>query len=167
MKEETKSNIKSEAVSCLSSAVGATIGMIIGSGVSTKVNAMEVPVPGPTPEPIPEPLPIPEPTPAPIPEPEIEVLSYETVTYTDGSQMDVAVVSVDGQEVVFIDGNMDGVADVYVMDVNGDGTLDENEFIPIVDHSLAMTVFRKEVYQNELIAQEDYINNADVDAFMA
>ena len=45
-----------------------------------------------------EPNPTPEPTPAsePRPESEIEVVSYETVTNEDGSQIDVAVVNAQG-----------------------------------------------------------------------
>lgn len=187
MKKETKSNMRSDVAASLSSAVGATIGMIIGNAVSAEVNAREVPVSpisGPTPlkpeppkpEPIkPEPVkpepPKPEP-PKPEPpqrEPEIEVVTYETVNNEDGSQMDVAIVSVDGQRVAFIDGNMDGIADVYVMDANGNGTLEENEFIPLEEHNLSMAPLREAVDMGDsLLAQnDDYVNDADVDDFMA
>ena len=163
--------------------------MIIGSAISAEVNAMEVPEPTPVPTPNPAPSkpepskpepvkpepPKPEPVkpeppkPEPQPEPEVEVLGYETIQNNDGSLMDVALVRVDGQEVAFIDGDMDGMADVYVLDMNGNGTLEEEEFIPIRDQSLAMAPLREAVYgQEPLVTQDDdYINNADVDDFMA
>lgn len=182
MKKETKSNMKSDVAASLSSAVGATIGMIIGNAVSAEVNASEVlvpPTPGqtpvkpdpPKPEPIkPEPVkpepPKPEP---PQREPEIEVITYETMTNEDGSQMDVAIVSVDGQRVAFIDGNMDGIADVYVMDANGNGALEESEFIPLEEQNLTMALLQEAVDMGDsMLAQnDDYVNDADVDDFMA
>ena len=187
MKKETKSNMKSDVAASLSSAVGATIGMIIGNAVSAEVNASEVPVPPapgqtpvkpdpPKPEPIkPEPV-KPEPSkpepPKPEPpqrEPEIEVMTYETVTNEDGSQMDVAIVSVDGQRVAFIDGNMDGIADVYVMDANGNGALEDNEIIPLENQNLSMVPLREAADMGDvMLAQnDDYVNDADVDDFMA
>lgn len=189
MKKEIKSNVKAEVATGLSSSVGATIGMIIGSAISAEVNAMEVPEPTPVPTPNPAPSkpepskpepvkpepPKPEPVkpeppkPEPQPEPEVEVLGYETIQNNDGSLMDVALVRVDGQEVAFIDGDMDGMADVYVLDMNGNGTLEEEEFIPIRDQSLAMAPLREAVYGQEplVVQDDDYINNADVDDFMA
>ena len=67
------------------------------------------------------------------------------------------------------DGDMDGMADVYVLDMNGNGTLEEEEFIPIRDQSLAMAPLREAVYGQEplVVQDDDYINNADVDDFMA
>lgn len=177
MKKEAKSSMKSEVATGMSSAVGATIGMIIGEAVSNELNAVVSPIPpisptpGPTPvkpEP-PKPEPIKPEPPKPVTEVEVEVLSYETVTVENGNQMDVAVVRMDGQEVAFIDVDMDGVADVYVMDANGNNTLEEEEFVPIKGQSLAMAPLREVVHgEDSLLAQnEDYINDADVDDFMA
>lgn len=188
MKKETKSSMKSDVATGLSSAVGATIGMIVGNAASAKVNAMVAPAPEPAPTPVPakpesaqqEPV-KPEPNkPEPIkpeppqlepvkPEPEVEVLGYETVMHDSGNLMDVAVVRVDGQEIAFIDGNMDGVADVYIMDVNHNGTLEEEECIPIKDVRLDMTPLREAAQMEaSLVAQEaDYVNDADVNDFMA
>lgn len=182
MKKETKSSMKTEVATSMSSAVGATIGMIVGNAVSAEVNAREVPVlttSGPTPVKLEPPKPEPiksEPTkPEPSkPEPpqrelEIEVMTYEMVTNEDGSQMDVAIVSVDGQRMALIDGNMDGIADVYVMDANGNGILEDSEFIPLEDQNLSMVLLREAVDMGDsLLAQtDDYVNDADVDDFMA
>ena len=189
MKKGTKTSIKSDVATSFSSSVGATIGMIIGSAVSAEVNAMEATVSEPTPpkpEPVkPEPLkpeppkpepPKPEPPkpepPKPEPaqqEPEIEVLGYNTVVNEDGSAMDVAVISVDGQRVAFIDVDRDDLADVYVLDMNENGMLENEEFVPIRDQYLPMQQFREAVYPaGDMLAQEDdYINDANVDEFMA
>lgn len=180
MKKGTKSSVKSDVATGLSSSVGATIGMVIGSTVSAEVNAMEAPVPEaipPKPEPVkpepvqPEPLKPEPPKPeSPVqPEPEIEVLGYETVMNGDGSQMDVAVVSVDGQRMAFLDVDRDDVADLLVSDVNANGVLEDEEFVPIREHNLSMEPFREAAYPVEdMLAQEDdYINDANVDDFMA
>ena len=147
--------------------------MVIGSTISAEVNAMETPIPGPIPPkpepPKPEP-PKPEPPkPEPPVNPEIEVLGYETVMNEDGSQMDVAIVSVDGQRVAFIDVDRDDLADVYVLDMNENGMLENEEFVPIRDQYLPMQQFREAVYPaGDMLAQEDdYINDANVDEFMA
>lgn len=186
MKKGMKTNMKSDVVTGLSSAVGATIGMIIGNAVSAEINAAEVPIPPISPIPEPSPVKPEPPKPSPVkPEPpkpetlvdvppvtelEVEVLGYETLTNQDGSQMDVAVVRVDGQEIAIIDGDMDGLADVYVMDYNANGVLEDEEFIPIKNHNLAMAPLRDAVYveENNLIAEnDDYINDANIDDFMA
>lgn len=185
MKKETKSSVKSDVATGLSSSVGATVGMVIGSTVSAEVNAMETSVPGPIPpkpEPVkpqpvkpepPKPEPLkpepPKPEPPVQPEPEIEVLGYETVMNEDGSQMDVAVVSVDGQEMAFLDVDRDDVADLLVSDMNANGVLEDEEFVPIREHNLSMEPFREAAYSTgDILAQgDDYINDANVDDFMA
>lgn len=135
-----------------------------------------VPEPEPEPEPQPAPAPRPAPQPAPAPEPqpepepaEIEVVSYDRVTADDGSRMDVAVVSVDGREVGFIDADLDGEADLAVCDVNGNGVIEENEVEVVHGQGLAMRPladaagFSPELAQNDL---PDYVNDADVDTYM-
>ena len=159
MKKETKSSVKSDVATGLSSSIGATIGMIIGNAASAEANAVVVSGP----EPMSEPISIP------TPEPEIEVVAYDTVVNEDGNKMDVAVINIDGQSVAFIDVDMDNVADVYVMDANGDNMLEEEEFVPIRDYSLSMVPFRETVYpgENWMAQEDDYINDANVDDFMA
>ena len=183
MKKETKSSVKSDVATGLSSSVGATIGMVIGSTISAEVNAMETPIPGPIPPkpeppkpeppkpepPKPEP-PKPEPPkPEPPVKPEIEVLGYETVMNEDGSQMDVAIVSVDGQGMAFLDVDRDDVADLVVTDMNANGVLEDEEFVPIREHNLSMEPFREAAYpiEDTLAQEDDYINDANVDDFMA
>lgn len=86
--------------------------------------------------------PKPEPEPKPDPEPtsghHLEVFSVETVTNEDGSQMDVATVKLDGQGGIIADVDRDGVADVMVVDRNGDGHLSENESVNL--HQQGITI---------------------------
>lgn len=132
------------------------------------------PTPEPTPEPEPEPRPEPEPEPEPDPEPEpeIEVISYDTVTTEDGGQMDVAVVSANGQAVMIADVNQDGVADVMASDLNNNGQLDEGEIIDVSGQNIAMQPLQEAANAgtDNLYAQTndvDYINDANVDDYMA
>lgn len=108
--------------------------------------------------------------PTPGPEPEVEVVGYERVTNPDGSQMDVAVLDVNGNELAVIDANIDGMADVMAADLDGNGVIDANEMQDISGQSLSMQPlqeaagFTPEYAQNDL---PDYVNDADVDNYMA
>lgn len=181
--EAKDKKLKSDVLTGVSSSTGAVAGVVIGSMVTEDVYAEPVPEPIPEPIPNPEPDPVPEPesvptpepvvpTPDPDPVPDVQVLAYETVSDDMGGQADLAVVSVDGQPIVFADVDQDGVADVAAADVNGNGQLDPEEFVDISQEGIAMQPFRDEINgQNSgLLAQNDdtdYINDADVDDFMA
>ena len=53
-------------------------------------------------------------------EPHAEVLSYETVTNSDGTQMEMAVVEMGGQQAAFVDVDLDGTAEVMLSEIIGD-----------------------------------------------
>ena len=132
------------------------------------------PTPHPTPEPATEPNPTPEPTPAsePRPESEIEVVSYETVTNEDGSQMDVAVVNAQGQAVMIADVDQNGLADIMASDLNYNGQLDNGEIVDVSDQNIAMQPLQDAANMNgnNMVAQTgepDYINDANVDDYIA
>ena len=184
--ESKDKKLKADVLAGVSSSVGAVTGVVIGSMVTEDVYAESVPVsesevlsepvtelesnPVSRPEPIPEPEPVPTPEPDPVPH--VQVLAYETVPDNMGGQTDFAVVGVDGQPIVFADVDQDGMADVAAADVNGNGQLDPEEFVDISQEGIAMQPFRDEINgQNSgLLAQNDdtdYINDADVDDFMA
>ena len=202
MKEKKTSDVKSNVISGMSSTVGAAVGVVAGSIISSEVNAAEIPVtpeegqdvevvssqpsntggstpshnptPHPTLEPATEPNPTPEPTPAsePRPEPEIEVVSYETVTNEDGSQMDVAVVNAQGQAVMIADVDQNGVADTMASDLNYNGQLDNGEIVDVSDQNIAMQPLQDAANMNgnNMVAQTgepDYINDANVDDYIA
>lgn len=128
----------------------------------------------PTLEPATEPNPTPEPTPAsePRPESEIEVVSYETVTNEDGSQIDVAVVNAQGQAVMIADVDQNGVADIMASDLNYNGQLEHGEIVDVSDQNIAMQPLQDAANMNgnNMVAQTgepDYINDANVDDYIA
>ena len=202
MKEKKTSDVKSNVISGMSSTVGAAAGVVAGSIISSEVNAAEIPATPeeeqdvevvssqpsntggstpshnptshPTPQPATEPNPTPEPTPAsePRPESEIEVVSYETVTNEDGSQMDVAVVNAQGQAVMIADVDQNGVADIMASDLNYNGQLDNGEIVDVSDQNIAMQPLQDAANMNgnNMVAQTgepDYINDANVDDYIA
>ena len=135
-----------------------------------------MPDPEPRPEPTPTPDPVPEPNPDPVPEPtpesEIEVVSYETVTNEDGSQMDVAVVNAQGQAVMIADVDQNGLADIMASDLNYNGQLDNGEIVDVSDQNIAMQPLQDAANMNgnNMVAQTgepDYINDANVDDYIA
>lgn len=103
----------------------------------------------------------------------IEVIDYGTVTLDDASQMDIAVVNIDGQEATVIDQNHDGIADLLSSDIDGNGVIDENESMNIEDDNIAMSTFQPEFPtepQEDIefaMNNDDYINDANVDEYMA
>lgn len=146
-------------------------------GNTTHHNSAPAPEPEPTPEPEPRPEPTPQPEPEPTPgptpeEPEIEVVSYETVTNEDGSQMDVAVVNAQGQAVMIADVDQNGYADVMASDINNNGQLENGEIVDVSDQNIAMQPLQQAANMggNDMVAQTndvDYINDANVDDYMA
>lgn len=189
MNNETKSEVKKNVATGASTAAGATAGVVIGAAITPNTAEATEPItpdpvplkptpqpnPEPTPEteltPTPEPAPQPEPTPEPKPEAdEIEVLGYDRVTNEDGSRMDIAVLNVNGNEVGVIDANLDGEADAMVCDLNGNGVIEEGEFEIIQGQGIAMQPLADAAGFNPQFAQNDlpdYVNDADVDTYMA
>lgn len=183
MKNETKNEVKKNVATGASTAAGAVAGVFAGSALTPETaQAQETPTPNPTPTPKPEPQPEPKPEPPtpepptpepPTPEPttpEVEVLSYDRVTNDDGSQMDIAVVSVDGNEVGVLDVDIDGEADVLMCDLNGNGVIEDNEVQYVSGEGIAMQDFQDGAGFNPLYAENDlpdYVNDADVDTYMA
>lgn len=193
MKEETKNEVKKNVATGASTAAGATAGVVIGAAITPNTaqageiitpdpapqpdptphpNPAPKPTPHPAPEPTPgsEPTPQPEPTPAPKPENEVEIISYDRVTNEDGSQMDIAVINVNGNEVGVIDANLDGEADALMCDLNQNGVIEEGEIEIVQGQGIAMQPLADAAGFNPQFAQNDlpdYVNDADVDTYMA
>ena len=138
------------------------------------------------PEPIPEPDPIPDPDPEPTPgpnvmpastlSPDVQVLDYQTITGTDGQQMDAALVNISGNQALIVDADRDGVADALVADANNNGQIDNDEVVDISMHQLSMSDLQAAANPDpaadpNVMAQNaynsDYENNANVDDYMA
>lgn len=102
-------------------------------------------------------------------EPQVEVLHYETLTNEDGSQMDLAVVSIDGQEMGIYDVDQDGIADLLAQDVNNNNQISADEIEDISGDGISMQPFHDEyIAQNDPSMQgPDYINDGDVESYMA
>lgn len=196
MNKETKNEVKKNVVTGTSTATGATAGVIIGAALSPeKAQASEVNNPETTSQPTPTSSPTsqsqqasepvitpsepekqePQKPESTKPEPEkpvdeIEVVSYDRVTNEDGSQMDVAVLNVNGNEVGVVDVNLDGEADVIICDANQNGVIEDGEMENIQEQGVAMQPFQDAAGFNPQYAQNDlpdYVNDADVDTYMA
>ena len=109
------------------------------------------------------------------PEGGVQVLAYETVTNEDGSQSDMALVTDGNTQAIIVDANRDGVADVMAVDMNHDGHISENEVMDISDQQVSMQSLQDAATGTSgdggMMAQNasepDYVNNADVDGYMA
>ena len=107
-------------------------------------------------------------------EPEVEVLAYETISNEDGNQMDLAVVSVGGQEMGIYDVNQDGTADLMAIDANNNQQIEENEIHDISSENISMQALHDDyIAQDDLSMQgpdyiePDYINDGNVDNYLA
>lgn len=102
---------------------------------------------------------------------EVEVVAYETITDEFGNEVDVALVSVDGNDMIVADIDMDGNADVIISDLNSDNVIDDSEIILIEDSDVSMHYFEEAVennhFEDSMAYNDDYVNDADVTDFMA
>lgn len=192
MEKKNESEVKTGIVTGASSTIGAAVGVVGGTFISQELQAAELedegnsenvtpepqptpqPEPQPTPQPEPQPTPQPEPQPEPEPEPEIEVIGYETVQNPDGTYSDVAYLEADGQTVLVVDGDRDGMADVMASDLNHNNQLDEGELVDLSGEQVAMQPLKEacldtpdSVYYAQNTIEPDYVNDANIDSFMA
>ncbi len=102
-------------------------------------------------------------------EPEIEVLDFDIVTNDDGSQMDVAVVSVDDQVMGVYDIDQDGIADCIAQDANNDGEITANEIADISDEGISMQVLHDDYLAatDPSMQGPDYVNDGNIESYMA
>jgi hypothetical protein len=101
---------------------------------------------------------------------DVEVVDYGRDTTESGEQVDVALVHVNGQEFGIIDANLDGQADIIAGDLNQNGHIDANEVFDVHDQGISMEPLQDAADFNPLLSQNDlpdYVNNADVDTYMA
>lgn len=152
MKKETKSTVKSNAVTGVSAAIGLTV----VDTLTNEANAAD------TPHPVNPVTPI-----TPNVDPAVAVLGYERVTNPDGSQADMVSLVVDGQSVLVADVNLDGEADLMAVDINNNGIVDADEITNISGQGLAMEPLIQDANPYYLADNQDYENNADVHDYMA
>ena len=101
---------------------------------------------------------------------EVEVLAYQRID-TDAGTMDAATVQdQSGQQVVFIDTDLDSQADLAWVDHNEDSQITDDELYNIEEQNVDMhpmmdaANFSSEYADNEI---PDYVNDADIDGYMA
>lgn len=185
MEKEKKQQLKEGVASGSSTFVGAVAGVTLGTLVTpdeaaaqetTESHITTAPETPTQPEEPAQPEKPTQPEPAPQPEPSIEVLHYETVSNPDGSQSDVAVVSIDGETAVVVDIDQDGTADVLAADLNHNNQLEENELVDLSANPIPMQPLAEAAGThpdpNTLLMADneplpDYVNDAPAGDYMA
>ncbi len=84
-------------------------------------------------------------------------------------------VQVDGDTIHIVDLDQDGIADLAAMDQNLDGYIDNSEVVDISEEGMTMadlSLYQEESYSEDLahsndVSMPDYVNDADVNEFMA
>lgn len=180
-----------------SSAVGAAVGVVSGNAVQSAMAAEPVVAPDVQPNVQPEVKPDVQPdvqpdvkpdvkpenthpnvTPdVPADEPTVTLVAHDTVVNEDGMPMDMALFNVDGTEVAAVDVDCNGTVDVVISDLNGDGTISNDEIMDVSTENVLMADLVNGVSGNAgedqtLLADNndvlpDYTNDGDVSGFMA
>ena len=88
----------------------------------------------------------------------------------DGNGMaeNVALVEIDGNEVMLVDIDHDNVADVMITDMNGNGQIDGNEIVDITGEGMGMpTMSDGDLFMAQNDMEPDYTNDADMGLYEA
>ena len=88
----------------------------------------------------------------------------------DGNGMaeNVALVEIDGNEVMLVDIDIDDVADVMIADMNGNGQIDGNEIVDITGEGVGMpTMSDGDLFMAQNDMEPDYTNDADMGLYEA
>lgn len=91
---------------------------------------------------------------------EVQVLGVEYVQTEDGQDVAIGGMSVNGQEVYVLDADNDGMGDVAIMDLDGDGNIDENEVMDLSETPIEMSTFEndsQDLYGGMDPAEPDYL----------
>lgn len=95
--------------------------------------------------------------------PEVEILG---VAHDDATGVNIGLMTVDEQEILFIDVDNDGYFDAAASDVNGDGEITQNEIADISDSQMSVSDFESNSFGGSSMyasndGTTDYINDAD------
>lgn len=112
-----------------------------------------------------------EQTPVTPEQPNVTVLGYNTVIDPNGSPIEIATISIDDQETIIADLDMDGYADIIAADINANGSFENEEIIDVTGDGITMEPFHSVSLENgplwTEVSDEDYINDADINDFIA
>ena len=102
--------------------------------------------------------------------PEVRVISVENDVDLNGQTVDVAAVTINDQNVIFVDSDQNGEVNVMITDVNGNGEIEQDEMGDVSEHHIAMPT-ADDVMQPGVTEVSDpmggddlpdYSNNADI-----
>lgn len=99
---------------------------------------------------------------------EVTVIAVEHDVEFGGETVDIAIVSMDDQPVMFIDRNQNGEVDVAIADQNHNGNIDEGEMQDVSGAHITMPTeddITGNITANVDDNAEDYSNNADVTVY--
>ncbi len=114
-------------------------------------------------------------------DPNVVLIDVETDVEIDGNTVDVATIDLEGGVAFMVDANQDGEANFIVPDVNQNSQLDTEDIevasaadviIDVTDQGMAMpepidVVDDSAIAMNDDMEMDDYINDANVDDFIA
>ena len=103
-------------------------------------------------------------------EPEVRVISVENDVDLNGQTVDVAAVTINDQNVIFIDSDQNGEVNVMVTDANGNGEIEQDEMGDVSEHHIAMPTADDVIQPGVTEVSDpmggddlpDYSNNADI-----
>ncbi len=101
---------------------------------------------------------------------DIDVLGYDRLTNENGDQIEAAAVNINGNSALIVDTDLDGTADYLMSDQNNNGVIEGHEQILVQDQGFEMQPLQDAAGFNTALAQDDlpdYVNDADVDIYMA
>lgn len=97
---------------------------------------------------------------------DVQIVSVEHIEAEDGSLIPVGIGEMNGQNAVFADTDKDGLIDTVMVDLNGNGQVDEGEIIELENPHLSIedmqTSIQTETDEADLYPDmPDYTNDAD------
>ena len=96
-------------------------------------------------------------------ESEVHILGVNQYVNEDGDVSNAGFATIDGEPIVMIDVDGDGVFDGAIHDNNGNGQIDENEVLDISSAGITVDSWASQSPQDELASDmPDYENDADV-----
>lgn len=98
--------------------------------------------------------------------PDVVTVERSVTLDEQGNMADVAVLSVDGMDAIVADVDMDGTIDIVAVDVNSNGSLEDDEIRMVSEYGVSMDEIAGPLDDSHLAStDDDYINDAAVDDF--
>ncbi len=112
-------------------------------------------------------------------------VTFEEILLDDGSYASVGYTTLDGDDLIAVDYNQDGVIDLMIYDTDGDGEISDDEYFDLTGENFTMSDFGN-IHDSEIVEEDvelehlsttlsaddeallaDFNNNADVSDFIA